>query len=81
MKDSTQRAFIALDEWLGIFTSIYLFETSSKLFWIFCPLWAVAVYAISYPLHWWGREEQGERTPLRPLKKIEEEAISDVRQL
>lgn len=81
MKDSTQRAFIALDEWLGIFTSIYLFEIGSRLFWIFWPLWAVAVYVLSYPFYWWGREERGARTPLRPLKKPEGVASFDVRQV
>lgn len=57
MRDLHQRTFIALDEWLGIFTAIYLHERGSSLFWPFVVLWALAVYVISYPWYWgwWPR--------------------------
>ena len=69
MKDSTQRAFICLDEWLGIFLLAYLFETGSKLFWYVAIPWAIAVYGISYPFHWWGQEDAGQKTLLHPLHR------------
>lgn len=65
MKESAQRAFIALDEWLGIFTLIYLFEVNSILFWFVLPVWVVAVYLLSYIPYWWGLEENGKVTPIR----------------
>ena len=52
MRAAQQRTFIALDEWLGILVAIFLFERGSALFWPFTVIWAVAVYVISYPLHW-----------------------------
>lgn len=52
MKARHQRAFIALDEWLGILVAVYLHSTGSSLFWYFVIPWAIAIYAISYPLHW-----------------------------
>lgn len=65
MKESTQRTFIALDEWLGMIILIYLFEADSVLFWVMLPLWVVAVYGISYPFYWWGREDKQQPTPLQ----------------
>lgn len=65
MQPSTQRAFIALDEWLGMLLSVYLFQTSSSLFWFVCPLWIIAVYGISYPFYWWGREDKQRPTPFQ----------------
>lgn len=58
MRDTHQRLFIALDEWLGVFVSIFLFEINSKLFWWFVIPWAIAVYLVSYPWYWgwYGRE-------------------------
>lgn len=52
MKAVHRRIFIALDEWLGAGLNVYLYTTASPAFWYVFIFWAVAVYAISYPLHW-----------------------------
>lgn len=59
MRAVQQRTFIAIDEWLGIAVAIFLHETGSSLFWPFVVLWAVAVYAISYPWYWWSTRKAG----------------------
>lgn len=60
MTTAQQRAFIALDEWLGIVTLIYLWQSARELFWIVLPAWVIAVYVISYPLLWWRQRRNGE---------------------
>lgn len=46
------RAFIALDEWLGIFTAVYLYEHNNPMFGPFVIAWAVFVYGLSYLPYW-----------------------------
>lgn len=54
MTQTQARVFIALDEWIGILVALRLY--GGGLFWPFVVPWAIAVYAISYPLYWrrWG---------------------------
>jgi hypothetical protein len=47
-----QRAFIALDEWLGIALLVYLHRTGDSAFWPVLVAWLFCVYIISYPSHW-----------------------------
>ena len=47
-----ERAFIALDEWVGIALLYQLHRTHDPLFVPVLVAWIVMVYGISYPLHW-----------------------------
>ncbi len=68
MDDRQRRAFIALDEWVGMLLLVYLHRADRALFWYVLPAWLVAVYAISYPLYWIEQEKKHDViTPLRPL--------------
>jgi hypothetical protein len=65
-----QRLIIALDEWLGVVVSITLYLLGSGLFYVFTPIWAVIVYGLSYPEHWRTLEINGQKTPLRFLRRV-----------
>lgn len=47
-----RRIFIYLDEWLGVALLLFLHCKHDPFFWWVLPIWAVAIYGISYPLHW-----------------------------
>lgn len=62
MSPLARRAFIAIDEWLGIFLCVYLWRVEDYVaLAVFAPLFVVAVYVISYPSHWrrQAREARG----------------------
>jgi hypothetical protein len=68
VKDRYARAFIALDEWVGMLLLVYLHRVDSPLFWVVLPLWVVAVYVISYPLYWLDSARKYDvTTPLVPI--------------
>jgi len=52
MSPVARRVFIAIDEWLWIWTSMYIARSAPEFFWAFFAAGFVAVYCISYPLHW-----------------------------
>lgn len=54
MTELHRRLIIALDEWGGILTLLYLAppEWHQRMFFAFLPAWFIAVYVISYPLLW-----------------------------
>ena len=50
MSPTARRAFIALDEWLGVLLLLWL--RGKPEFWPAFAGWFVAVYCVSYPCHW-----------------------------
>jgi len=47
------RLFIFADEWLGILLLVYLYGHVRKDFFVVVFIvWAIAIYAVSYPLYW-----------------------------
>lgn len=52
-----RRLFILVDEWLGIALCLYLWKTHDVLFPYVLTMFLVAVYGISYPLHWWAERK------------------------
>src|SRR5689334_12271099 len=53
MTQTQARAFIALDEWLGIGLLFLIYTYQRECFWYFACIWAVCIYVISYPLYWY----------------------------
>lgn len=50
-----RRLFILLDEWLGVLLLYHLRSSHDPFFWPVLAVWVVAVYFVSYPLHWRGK--------------------------
>lgn len=64
-----RRLFIALDEWLGIVVLLWMHRTHDGLFWPALVFWAVSVYAISYPWHWWKQHKEETNDASRSTQK------------
>jgi hypothetical protein len=63
-----RRLFILFDEWIGAVLVLYLWRTGDKLFLPVFIFWGIAIYGISYPLHWYYQYR--ERKPVDPDKRF-----------
>ncbi len=50
------RLIILADEWLGIALLTFLWRSGDReAFWWVLSTWTILVYGVSYPLYWWGK--------------------------
>ena len=66
-----RREFIFRDEWLGAFLCTLLYLLKSPAFPYVFIFWAICVYVISYPLHWYQEYLESKSTPTTLACKVE----------